>query len=173
MAKRGNREASPGDKIPGSKLSLDQQAAALAFATQCSDAKAAERHGISLRTLHNYRARLATDPALAKLFEIKRRELSEGWKDDALDTLRKGLHTMTTLMDRLLALDGPPEKGQLYEVTGAVKVIGELLTVKEVLGVEQPGTDTEDRGAEEAPGQDSGGGEGSGGTPGPASEPVH
>ena len=169
MAKRGSKTG--GDKVAGSKLSLEQQAAALAYATTCSDAQAAKQYGISVRTLANYRARLHSDPVLAELFETKRSELQAEWKQEALGALRRGLTTMTTLMERLLENEGPPEKGQLFEVTGAVKVLGELLTMKEALGDVAPSAG-EDREPEEA--EEEGSGEEGGGSGARASaDPVH
>ncbi|HEX7464374.1 MAG TPA: hypothetical protein VF382_05730, partial [Actinomycetota bacterium] len=111
--------------------------------------QAAKQHGISIRTLQAYRARLRIDPELTELFAAKKRLLEEDWRSEAVKTIRHGMGTLRrlfTLADKeaeKTARDGSPfPVGRIREVAGAVHLVGNLGIAKDALtGDDEPSAD--------------------------------
>ncbi len=96
----------------------------LVDAVALGDNGAARKWGIHIRTVGRYRARMKVDPALAKLVTEKNAEVSHdlatlrvSFLREALDVARIKLKTST-----------------LYEVAGAIKIVGELHATAMMIG---------------------------------------
>jgi hypothetical protein len=68
----------------------DLAASVLITAVYTSDAAAAAKYGVSIRTLLNYRRRLATDDSLAQVFNTRKALLDKEWAQDFIAPMRKG-----------------------------------------------------------------------------------
>lgn len=101
------------------------------------DAKAAERNKCSIRSIGYYKALARDDPAFAQLCREKLKIGRELWAQDAAAALRKMIPKLAELVESATVKE-------LYQASGAVKIIGDLLITKGVLADdEQPGPDPE------------------------------
>ncbi len=105
------------------------------------DGTAARKWRITTRTVRNYRVRLKTDTELSAIFHQKRVT-----NEDELSTLRVRFlrRALAVLEEKITA----PEAA-IYDIAGAVKIVGELHQVAEALDER---SDSEDPDAAEAPG---------------------
>lgn len=71
-------------------FNYDFAATVLIGAIYVSDAEACAKYGISVRSLQNYRKRLASDAKLADIFATKKAELDKEWAQEFIVPLRKG-----------------------------------------------------------------------------------
>jgi hypothetical protein len=94
----------------------ESMALVLADALVLGDKSAARKWSISIRSVQRYRAIARATPALAALVAEKNAEVSHD-----LATLR-----VAFLRDALEALREKLPTGSLYEVAGAIKIVGEL-----------------------------------------------
>lgn len=121
-------------KHSGGKLADERIAEILVEATSCKDEEAAKRGGISVRTLRNYRARLACDPVLAALFRHKKSLVERDWADAAIKTLRSSLAVLNELVEASRPQPGEkPAAGTIREVAGAIHIVGNLGIAREAL----------------------------------------
>lgn len=108
----------------------------------------AKRHGISYRSLMRYQERARSDASLAALVAQEKAALGEDWRRDAIEFIR-------TAFRRLTELSKEAKVENIRAIAGAVKVTGELLTVREVLGDgKHAGADREGPAPSEAAGDD-------------------
>lgn len=128
------------------RFDRDRAVRILVDAAAIGDAKACESWKISLRTLQNYRARLAGDPELSQAFAQKRTQLDNDWRIARRRFLNAAIAKVQVLVDQA----GPD---QIRDVVGAIKIIGDLEVAAGVLG-ERTGVDQQGQ----APAEDAGAG---------------
>lgn len=111
----------------------EQEAARLvADALSVGKRQAATNWKVSVRTVERHLAASLADPATAQLV-AKKLEATDGeWRDVAVEFLRKGIAKLGALIDQA-------GTGQIRDVAGAVKIVGELQVVREALGVDKHG----------------------------------
>ena len=98
---------------------------------------AAERAGITDRTLRRYRTRAESDEALSELIQQKLKRAEADWKPIATRFLRRSIAKLERLVE-----DATVE--QIRQVAGAIKIVGDLQVVREALtNGEQPGASGE------------------------------
>jgi hypothetical protein len=68
----------------------DVAASVLISAVYTSDDEACAKYGVSVRSLQNYRKRLAVDAKLADIFATRKALLDKAWAEDFVAPLRKG-----------------------------------------------------------------------------------
>ena len=107
----------------------------LADAVTLGDEVAAKRHGISPRSVQRYRALAKSDDRLTGAVAAKKKAVDDDWRDSAVQFMR----TSIAKLEELVAAAGPD---QIREVAGAIKIVGELNVAKDVLGGEQPRSDS-------------------------------
>lgn len=95
------------------------------------DEEAAKKWGVRRGTVSGYRDRLATDPEFAKILSLRWKELEHSWSVARLQCLRSVIKRIETLA--MVSED-------IYRLSGAVKILGELQVVAGVLngGSENP-----------------------------------
>lgn len=98
------------------RVDPDRVSNILVDAFALGDSATARKWRISTRTVKRYRARMKEDPALRAIVVEKNKEVSHD-----LATLR-----VAFLRDGLQALRDKLPTGSLYEIAGAVKIVGEL-----------------------------------------------
>ncbi len=114
------------------------------------DRKTAERHGITDRTLRNWRARLDTDPELSQLFREKKAKASEGWADEVPGAMRASVSFL-----RRAAEEGDhTDPDMVHSVAGSMKLLSEVAATWKLLdqrlaqsAVSSPQTATQQRSA--------------------------
>jgi hypothetical protein len=86
------------------------------------DRKTAQKHGITDRTLRNWRALLFTDPELSELFRSKKARVSEGWADEIPGAMRSTIGFL-----RKAAEEGDHKNPDMvHSVAGALKLLSEV-----------------------------------------------
>jgi len=107
--------------MAGMKGGFDRDRAAriLVDAVEMGDGPAAKKHGVSPRTLWNYRKRLGEDGAFAEAFRLKGIEAERGWHAARTRFLREIVEHL-----RSLCLQATPE--QIDDVRKAVESVGNL-----------------------------------------------
>ncbi|QLG11014.1 hypothetical protein HLB42_09690 [Deinococcus sp. D7000] len=102
----------------------------LAEAALTTDAKVCESHGITLRTLQNYRAALKTDPELSRLYaEARQVVITRDWAEQLGVTLSGAAAKLLALIDG--AQSSAPET--IQAVTGAVLGLAEIALTRDML----------------------------------------
>jgi hypothetical protein len=92
------------------------------------DAKAAESAKVTVRTLQNWRRKLASDPELVRAFAEKRAEVIA-----SLDARFRAF--LGSAVAKLEELVSEATVEHIHEVAGAIKIVGELTTTRAGLGM--------------------------------------
>lgn len=92
---------------------------ALVDAIQFGDAQACAKNGIALRTLQSYRAKLSSDPELARARAKFASTESHGWAIDRHRFLRAATKKLTTMVEMA-------EPDQIRDVSEAIERIGNI-----------------------------------------------
>lgn len=115
--------------MAGSKFNPERAAAILLEAQLTTDKAAVENHGISARTLFNWRERLYTDETFSDIFRRKK-ELSErDWASSLAPAIRDGIDFLARAGREANHKD--PEV--IHAIAGALKILTTTATKKEVL----------------------------------------
>lgn len=114
--------------MPGPIVDLDRLAMILVEASFFGDRRAAEKWGITARTVHNYRKRLNTDAEFSKLFNLKRQEYQQDWIEDIPATVRNGIQWLSQAFNKL-----EPTAENVHAITGAIKILTEIGLTKELV----------------------------------------
>jgi hypothetical protein len=112
--------------------------------------------GVHINTYRRWEKRCSTDAALAELVKARTEETEPDWVDLAQTTMRRVLDTMAILAARLQSKKFS-ERGDIRELAGAAKIVGELLTAQGVLNVGTIRTTRKDTQVSKDAGQGSGG----------------
>lgn len=130
-----------------SRFDRERAAHILADAVAIGDKPAAERNGITERTLRNYRKRLQSDPELSKLFRAKKDALDSDRDAERLEwsrELRRAVHVGVAKARQMIEALPADRFEHLRDVVGFVKVFGELDITKRALGDDdEPSPDLE------------------------------
>jgi transposase-like protein len=113
------------------------------------DRKTAERHGVSDRTLRNWRGQLSTDGEFAKIFQVKKFAAESQWADRVPSALRQCIEFVEKA-----ARDGDHKDPKMvHSIAGAFKLLSEGDVTSKMLdrmleqrfgittGVQAPGQD--------------------------------
>lgn len=111
------------------KLNLDRAAMILVEAAYYGDKKTAEKHGISERTISNYRSRLAEDGELSVFFHIKKQEFEDKWADELPAAIRAGIQYLAKAANEA----DPKDPKAIYSIAGALKILADVALTKKVL----------------------------------------
>lgn len=115
--------------------------------TTGNDRKVAGRHGITDRTLRNWRARLKKDGELSALFLERLEGVELSWRWDLVRTMRVALRRARTLLRKETDLD---------KVTNLIEQAGGVGTSREALGLDGTSADRARPAAPEAEGSNGG-----------------
>lgn len=120
--------------MPGKKVPDELMAQAVAEFMRVRDWETvAARHHISERTLRRGVERVGRDPKLAALVEQKAKLLERAWQEEAVEFLGDALRKARELISKAESVK------DIRAVMGAIKIVGDLQTVREALnGGQQP-----------------------------------
>lgn len=125
------------------KVDKHRAARLLAEAAFSTDAKTCENAGITVRTLQNYRAALATDVELSRLYDEARKLLTmRSWADETDLSLSVGVQKLRSLIESVQK----PTPGNIAVVTEAVSKLGELAMTNRMLSARLKALEEEDAG---------------------------
>ena len=110
-------------------FNYERAAAVLVDALYRGDVEAAQRHGVTRRSLYNWRYRLATDQRLAQLFDEKRRQAEAEWVPQFVPAIRDAVEFLRRAAQEL----DPTDPDAVHAVAGALKILSEIAMMKEVL----------------------------------------
>lgn len=100
---------------------------------------AANKYGISERTVERWRDKVEINPYLSKLVEIKKRAFQRRWVDEAGAFISQGfayLHKAANSQNLSAEM--------IHAIAGAMKIASEIVTIREVLDARLSGQDRED-----------------------------
>ncbi len=93
------------------------------------DRKTAEKHGVTDRTLRNWRKLLDSDPKLSELFRAKKARVSEGWADEVPGALRASV----AFLRRAAEEGDPTNPDMVHSVAGSMKLLSETAATWKLL----------------------------------------
>lgn len=112
------------------ELNYEKAAMVLVESDFFGDEEVATRWGITTRTIRNYRNRLAIDPQLSALFQVKRQLFAASWIDDASKTLKISLGELSR---RVRIATNEEDAKVIHAIAGAAKIVGELKIAHDAL----------------------------------------
>ena len=122
-------------------FNAERAATILAEAEFCSDKQIINEYKIDRSTLWHWRKRLKSDPDFFRLFQRRKKQVAESWRDDAVWFMKASLRKLTELVQS----DGNSK--QIYAVAGALKIVGELKITGDALS--ESGADWQSQSLEE------------------------
>lgn len=118
------------------KFNPERAAAALVDAAFTDDKAAARKHGISVRSIENWRSRLNHDAELVELFAHKKALVTKGWAA----RLDEAIETGIDFLIRASAQANPMAPDAIHAVAGAVKLLSEIRLTEKVLDARLAGS---------------------------------
>lgn len=113
---------------PHSTYDPHKAARVLVDAELSSREQAAQRHGVSTRTITRWRDRMDVDPVLSRLVVQKRIEADRAWLRQAPPMIEDALQYM-----RRCTTEGEVSPEMLRAVAGAVKLVSEAIASREII----------------------------------------
>lgn len=131
------------------KLNRELAAKVIALALQAGHEAAAKHFGISTKSVGRYLKLAETDPHLSGVVQTRKLELeaaSQGWAFEAAGFMVLGIKKLGQLVAQA-------KVEQMRDVTGAIKIVGELdITRKALGGGEHPRADRQGQAPQDASG---------------------
>lgn len=106
---------------PRPNFDYERASRALAVAALEGDTVAAQREGITVRSIQNYRKHLRTDATLSHLFAEKKAALENNWANEIAPTLRAALAFIRKAAENL----DPKDPEAVHAIAGAFKLVNE------------------------------------------------
>lgn len=115
----------------GSRFDPEKAAEILVEAAYKGDKATAEAHGITDRTIRNWKKRLDDDAEFSAVFHLKRRTAEKEWADELPESIRACINFLkdAAKSEMRVTPDG------IHAVAGALKVMAEVAIVKDALDV--------------------------------------
>jgi len=102
------------------------------------DDAACQKYGISDRTLRRWKAELPEYPQLSELVRIKKAEMDRNWADDAPMAVKACMEFIVKA-----AQEGNHKNSDMvHAVAGAMKIVSEVMAVREYLDAKLNHTET-------------------------------
>lgn len=111
------------------RLNLERVAGILVEAAYYGDEVTAKEHGITTRTIRNYRSRLAKNDELSAFFRIKKQEFENRWANELPEALEAGIRY---LMKAAKQAD-PSEPKAIHSIANSLKTLADIALTKRVL----------------------------------------
>ena len=116
-------------------MKYDRATAVLLEAAYTTDADAAKKYGVSLRSVQGWRRRLAEDDKFAAFFATKKAEFDRAWADELPVALKKGIRLIAECADSFgkdeQIFKRNPEL--IHALAGAVKVCADVYYTGKVI----------------------------------------
>lgn len=114
------------------KFNYERAASALLEALLGGDQTAAEKYGVSIRSIQTWRQRLGEDAHLVEFFAIKRRAFEDGWAEELGVPIRAAARLIT---EAAASADAVTKRNPefIHAIAGALKICAELKIVSKVI----------------------------------------
>lgn len=110
-------------------LDYDRTALILAESIFLGDRRVAQKWGVTVRTVQNYRQRLRTDDELSLICSVKKKELLDSWITELPAAMRAG----TDFIIRAAQESDPKDPNAIHAIAGAMKILAEIGLTKEIV----------------------------------------
>ncbi len=117
------------DRDKASKIVLD--------ASLMGDRAAADKWGVSERTVRHYRHKLDSDPEFAEVCQEKKRIQDEAWADEIPSMLAAGI----TFLKEAAQQGDREDPDFVHAIAGAIKIVSEVHQVRRVIDARLSGED--------------------------------
>lgn len=87
-----------------------------------TEEKAAQKYGISRRSIFNYRNALAADDDLAQIFHTKKQQMMSAWADELPVAMRKAI----TFIAEASTVANPADPASIAAIAGAMKLCADV-----------------------------------------------
>jgi hypothetical protein len=112
-------------------INVERATSVLVEAVFFGDKEAANRYGLSVRTIDNYRKRINTDKDFAAIFYQKKQEFEKNWADEIPGAIRAGTRFLLKSFQEADYKDA----SVIHAVAGAMKILTEIGLAKEIIDV--------------------------------------
>lgn len=114
-----------------SRLDYDRVASVLVEAAFFGDSQAANRWGITERTVRRYRSKMGDDDELSSIVQVKKENFEQNWAEEIPAAIRSATRFLMTA-----SVEADPKDPQaIHAVAGAMKIMAEVGLTKEILDV--------------------------------------
>ena len=111
------------------KFKPELAATVLIEAAYTTDEKAAEKFGVSIRSLPNWRNKLESDQAFATIFHYKKEQFEAGWAQDLPIAIKAAIEFL-----KRSAQEADHKKPDvIYSIAGGLKILADIQTTKDLL----------------------------------------
>lgn len=128
------------------KINYERAATILVEAAFSNDKTAAEKYGVTTRTVQRYRDRLETDDELALLVAIKKQRFEDGWADELSGAIRSSIR----FLQRAANEADPKDPAVIHAVAGSLKILADVTLTKKVLDARLTGRGEPERAQDHA-----------------------
>jgi hypothetical protein len=111
------------------RFNYERAATALVEAAYLGDVEAAEKHGVTTRSIRRWRDRLDDDRKLSALVRVKRKKAEEDWAKELSTSIRAAINFLARASQNANVKD--PET--IEAVTAALEVLTSVAMTKRVL----------------------------------------
>jgi hypothetical protein len=111
------------------RLNYERAATILVEAAYFGDKQAADRYGVSVRTVERYRARMDEDDELSAFVAIKKQKFEDEWADELPGAIRASIRFLGRAAQEASAKD--PQA--IHSVAGSLKILADVALTKQVL----------------------------------------
>src|SRR5512139_413358 len=113
----------------GTKFKPELAASVLVEAAYTSDEKAAQKYGVSVQSVYNWRKRLEEDDEFRSIFSIKRERFEAEWATELPNAIRACIDFI-----KRAALEASHTKPDvIYSVAGALKIVSDIQMSKDII----------------------------------------
>jgi hypothetical protein len=112
----------------------------LVEAAYFGDKAAADRYGVTMRSVENYRARLVTDTELVAFFAIKKQEFEDKWADELPAAIRASIRFLAKAANEVMVT-----ADTIHSIAGALKILADVTLTKQVLDARLTGRGNAER----------------------------
>lgn len=110
-------------------FNYERAAAALVDALLTNDRAAAEKYGVSRKSIEGWRLRLAEDDVLREFFANKKAEQDRAWANE----IPAALASCIDFLRRAANECDPRDPDAVHAVAGALKIMAEVVMVREIV----------------------------------------
>ena len=111
-------------------LDYDRVSLILVEAVYFGEKVTADKQGVSLRTIQNYRTRLKTDSKLAQIFALKKQLFEQNWTEEISLTTRMAMRFI-----QRASVEMTPSPEATHAIAGALKIVAEIGLTKDLMDV--------------------------------------
>lgn len=118
-------------------FNYERAASALVDATLMGDRGAAEKYGVSVKSIEGWRSRLNSDELLREFFLKKKDEQDKAWANDIPAAIAACVSYLKSAAQQV----SPTDPDAIHSIAGALKIMSEVSMTREVIDARLSGQD--------------------------------